>query len=169
MTRADALRPRQLGAGAGEQVRLLTDVVTIKAAATDTGGAYSLFEIVTPPAGGCPPPAPRYEEETIYVLDGRDAVLLGEQRVELGKGDYVFVPRGTLHAFTNIGSEPARLLLLITPGGIHDQFLAEVGNHAARSAWEPDIAMAKVLAVAPKYGIAFAGPAADGEAGPAGR
>ncbi len=163
MTLADAVRPRQFGAGEGEQVRLLMDVVTIKAAVTDTGGASSLFEIVTPPAGGCSPHAQRSEEETVYVLEGRYAFLLGEETLELGSGDYVFVPRGTVHAFTNVGFEPARLLLLITPGGIHDQFFAEVGDHAARPAWEPDLA--KVLAVAPKYGIAFSHPEADGEAG----
>ncbi len=67
------------------------------------------------------------------------------------------------HAFTNIGSEPARMLVLITPGGIHDQFFAEVGDHAARHPWQPDID--KVLAVAPKYGIEFSSPVVDGEAG----
>jgi quercetin dioxygenase-like cupin family protein len=163
MAFAETVRARHLDAGQGKQGRVITDVVTIKALAADTGGAYSLFEVLTPPAGGCPPHAQRYEEETVYVLEGRYAFLLDEETLELGAGDYVFVPRGMRHAFTNIGSEPARLLLLVTPGGIHDQFFAEVGDHAARHPWQPDIA--KVLAVAPKYGIEFSSPDVDGEAG----
>ncbi len=71
MAFAETVRARHLDAGAGKQGRVITDVVTIKALAADTGGAYSLFEVLTPPAGGCPPHAQRYEEETVYVLDGR--------------------------------------------------------------------------------------------------
>ena len=163
MAFAETVCARHLDAGEGKQGRVITDVVTIKALAADTGGAYSLFEVLTPPAGGCPPHAQRYEEETVYVLEGRYAFLLGEATLELGPGDYVFVPRGMRHAFSNIGSEPARMLILITPGGIHDQFFDEVGDHAACHPGQPDLA--KVLAVAPKYGIEFSSPVADGAAG----
>lgn len=151
--RADIQRPRHLRTGEGEKVRVITDLVTIKATAGDTAGAYSLFETSTPPAGGCPPHSQRYDEETFYVLEGRYTFLIGDQTVELGPGDYAFVPRGTVHAFANAGSEPARMLILVTPGGIHDKFFDEVGDHADRAPWEPD--MPKVLAVAPKYGIEF--------------
>lgn len=156
MTLTDTVRPRQVRAGAGERRRVITDLVTIKTAAEDTGGAYALFELATPPAGGCPPHAQRYEDEILYVLAGSYRVLLGEQTVELGTGDSAFVPRGTVHASANAGSEPARLLLFVTPGGVHEQFLLAVGDDPERPAWQPD--MAKVLAMGPTYGVAFARP-----------
>ena len=162
MAPADNLRPRFIRAGAGEKARVITDLVTTRASAEDTGGAYSLFETVTPPTGGCPPHAHRHEEKTFYVLEGRYAFLNGEDSIELGPGDYAFVPRGVVHAFANVGSEPARMLILITPGGIYDRFLEEIGDCLDWPTGEPDTARA--LAVAPKYGIEFLPPDAVPEA-----
>lgn len=151
-----AVGPVHLRPGEGRQLTVITDSVTIKATTADTGGLYALYETVTPPAGGCPPHAQRYDDEALFVIEGRYAVLVGEEQVELGPGGYAFIPRGTVHAFTNPGSEPARMLVLITPGGIHEQFLDEVADRAGRAPWEPD--MARLLAVAPKYGVEFSVP-----------
>lgn len=139
--------------GAGAQITLITDTVTIKASTADTGGAFALYETETPPAGGCPPHTERYDDVTYFVLDGTYTVLIGEEELELGPGGYAFIPRETLHAYLNPGPEPARMLVLVTPGGIHEQFLDDVSDRARRPAWEPD--MSKVLAAAPKYGIEF--------------
>jgi quercetin dioxygenase-like cupin family protein len=90
MALTETVRARHLDAGEGAQVRLITDLVTTKALAADTGGAYSLFEVLTPPAGGCPPHTQRYEDETVYVLAGRYGFLLGEETLEMGPGEYVY-------------------------------------------------------------------------------
>lgn len=156
MVRQGAERPKHLRIRDCEQVRVITDLVTIKARARDTGDAYSLFETETPPAGGFPPHTQRYDDETFFVIEGRYTVLVGEEQVELGPGGTACIPRGTVHAYSNVGSELARMLVLVTPGGIKEQFVDEVGDYADRPAWEPD--MAKVLAVAPKYGIEFLSP-----------
>jgi hypothetical protein len=42
-------------------------------------------------------------------------------------GSFVFVPRGTPHAFQNVGDTPARLLVMFTPSGMErffDEFSA---------------------------------------------
>lgn len=162
MTLTDLLRPFGLRTGEGKQLRVITDLVTLKASAADTRGAYTLFETVTPPAGGCPPHAQRYDDESLYVLEGRYAVLVGNEETEMGPGDYAFIPRGTVHGFVNVGSTAARMLVLATPGGIQERFFDEVADRAGRPAWEPD--MPKVLAVAPKYGIEFSSPDEEGGA-----
>jgi quercetin dioxygenase-like cupin family protein len=161
---AATVQPRYQWPNGGKQMRFMTDLVTIKAAAAETGGVYSLFEMETPPAGGCPPHTQRYDDETFYVLEGRYTFVLGDEEVELGAGGYVFVPRGTPHGFTNAGAAPARMLVLITPGGIQETFFDEVGELTDRSAGEPDLA--RVLAVAPKYGVEFASPDAENETTP---
>lgn len=138
-------------AGEGRQLRVITDLVTIKATERDTGETFCLFERETPPEGGVPTHTQRYEDETFYVLEGRYAFLIGEQLTELGPGGYAYVPRGTPHGYTNIGDAAARLLVFVTPGGVQEQFVDEIGDDPARPAWQPN--MAKVLAVAAKYGV----------------
>lgn len=159
MTIRDTTKPAHLRHGEGSQRRVITDLVTIRATGADTGGAYSLFEVETPSGGGYPPHTQRYEDEAFYVLDGAYVLLLGEDQVELEPGGYAFVPRGTMHAYTNVGPASSRMLVLITPGGIHEQFIEDAGDAGDRPQWQPD--MAKVLAVAPKYGIDFLLPSVE--------
>ena len=157
--------PRLLAPGTGPALRVLGELLTIKAAAADTGGAYTLFEVRTAPGRGMPPHLQRLDDETLFVLEGTYAIRVADGRVECGPGGYAFVPRGTCHAYTNIGPGPARLLVLVSPGGVHEQFVAELGTPVADPATAPlpggapDLGAA--LAVAPKYDIEFAPPPAE--------
>ena len=122
MTFAGSAAPRYLPARRGRQARVITDLMTAKAVATDTRGAYSLFETETPPAGGWPAHVQRYDDEAFYVLEGTYTFLVDAEELQVGPGGYVFVPRGTVHAFVNSGPAEARMLVLITPGGIQETF-----------------------------------------------
>jgi quercetin dioxygenase-like cupin family protein len=153
MATVNTIRPRHVQAAEGAQMRMITDLVTIKATSSDTGEAFTLYEAETPPSGGYPPHVHRYDDEAFYVVQSGYRFLLDEEELELKTGAFVFVPRGTVHGYVNTGSTTARMLVLVTPGGIHEKFLEEMCDGADRPAWEPD--MAKVLAVAPKYGISF--------------
>lgn len=139
--------PIHLAPGEGRRFTVMTDAITVKATTAETGGAFALYEAETPPSGGCPPHVQRYDDEAIFVIEGRYSVLIGERQVDLGPGGY---------AFTNPGPEPARMLVLVSPGGAHEQFVDEVSDPAGRAPWRPD--MANVLSVAPKYGVEFATP-----------
>lgn len=54
------------------------------------------------------------DDECWYVLDGRLGFRLGDEEVEAGPGDAVFVPAGTPHAYWNAKAGPTRYLLVIT-------------------------------------------------------
>jgi quercetin dioxygenase-like cupin family protein len=73
----------------------------------ETGGAYFAMEAVVPPGGGPPPHIHRNEDETFYVLEGEVEFLLGDRIVTGGAGDFVNVPRGTVHRFPT-PARPAR-------------------------------------------------------------
>jgi mannose-6-phosphate isomerase-like protein (cupin superfamily) len=161
---AATAQPRYQWPSGGKRMRFMTDAVTIVAGAANTGGVYSLFEMETPPFGGQPPHTQRYEDESFYVLSGRYAFVLGDEEVELGPGGYMFVPRGTPHSFTNAGPTTARMLVFVTPGGIQETFLDEVSDRTGRPVGEPE--MARVLAVAPKYGVEFVSSDAASEITP---
>jgi mannose-6-phosphate isomerase-like protein (cupin superfamily) len=137
--------------GRGAPVRVITDTVTIRASAKETGDAYAVFDIETPPSGGFPPHIQHDEDEAYYVIEGTYAFLIGAREEVLGVGEFLIVPRGTLHGYVNPGSESARMLILTTPGHNKQLFFEEVGDSLDRPVWEPD--MARFLAAAPNYGI----------------
>lgn len=159
--------------GAGQTFLLAGDLVTVKATAADTGGAYALFERRVPPGGGLPPHLHRYEDEAAVVLAGTLAVELEHRTVRVEAGGYVFVPRATPHAFANPGPEPARLLLLVSPGGLREMLVAELGEPVGGSTPAddtedrrpplPNAAPARRtdvgwIAAAEKYGTEFLAP-----------
>jgi mannose-6-phosphate isomerase-like protein (cupin superfamily) len=104
--------------GEGELLGVGGSSVTIKAAGEDTGGTFYLGEVLIEP--GFPGPPPHVHDELhdmFYVLEGTLTVQLGEEMREIGAGSFVCVPPGTVHTFSNPGSEPVRLLNLNTPAG----------------------------------------------------
>jgi quercetin dioxygenase-like cupin family protein len=133
--------------------RVVTELVTVRLSSAESGDAVTVLEIETPPGGGISPHTQRYEDETLYVLEGTYLMLTGEEQREIGPGQTRFIPRGVRHGFVNAGSVPARMLVFLSPGGIHEQFIREIGDHPARPMWEADLA--KILALAPAYGIEF--------------
>lgn len=114
----------------GRKIRAPGGGITRKVAAGQTGGAYSLFERSVPPGGGDPPHIQHREDECFYVVEGEIEFLVGEEAVTARAGSLVYVPRGTVHAFTNTGATPARVLDVITPGGAHERLLEEVREYA---------------------------------------
>jgi uncharacterized cupin superfamily protein len=54
-----------------------------------------------------------FEDEAVYVLEGRAIVVLDEARHELGPGDFVGLPAGgPAHSFENPGPGPLRCLVV---------------------------------------------------------
>ncbi len=145
----DAVVPR-----AGMTVRVITDLITFKVTGAETGGAYSMVETVTQPGGGTPPHR-QADTEAFYVLEGTYGFLVeGEQRV-LGPGESIAIPVGTVHAFSNVGQTPARMLIVNSPAGLHERFFVEAGDlvddPANPPAGEPDFA--RLAAAAQRAGI----------------
>jgi quercetin dioxygenase-like cupin family protein len=137
--------------------RLVNSLITFKATAADTNGIYSLFVVYTPPGEGMLPHLQRYDDEAFWVLEGTYRFLFGDQELDLGVGGYAFAPRGTVHGFSNSGDSSARMLSLVTPGGIHERFFAEAGTAADESGTlpaPPDPAeWQRIIKIAQKYGI----------------
>lgn len=136
------------------------DHYTFLVTGAESGGAYFAMEALVPPGGGPPPHIHRREDETFYVLDGQIEFLLGGELVDAGPGDFVNVPRGTVHRFLNTGSETARLILTFTPAGI-EQWFEETLERAPNRVRADDVpdnideVAARYAATAHRYGIEF--------------
>lgn len=121
-----------IGATQGQQVRLGTDVVTIKAGSDTTAGSMLVFELRVPP-GGRPAPLHRHGySEVFYVLDGAFEVrtLDGDNHVQattLTAGDTIAIPSMVWHTFTN-GAATASTLLAIHSPPVMEGLIHELGR-----------------------------------------
>lgn len=102
--------------GEGERLRFHGGgLITMKATAQETGGAFLLFEDHMTQGKMTPLHVHVDEDETLYVLDGEILVHIdGTEHVVRARGVAV-APRGVPHAFL-VTSDTARVLTLQTPG-----------------------------------------------------
>jgi mannose-6-phosphate isomerase-like protein (cupin superfamily) len=88
-----------------------------------TDGRFALIEHTIPPHTlAAPVHTHADEDEYSYVLSGRIGAMVGDTIIDAGPGDLVAKPRAIPHAFWNAGDEPARLLVLISPGAFGQYF-----------------------------------------------
>jgi quercetin dioxygenase-like cupin family protein len=109
-------------ASEGLAFNFVTDRVTTKVSAQETGSQYSLMTWVAAPKTGSPPHAHAHCDETFYVVEGQLEFVLGHDRFTIGTGDFVRVPAGTRHAFRNDSDAPAEMLVGLIPGGMEELF-----------------------------------------------
>ena len=142
---------------AGSTLHVLGVTHIYKAAGTETGNSFSLWEAVFPPGKGAPPHTHTREDEAFYVLSGELVIEFeGEpapQRV--GPGGFFFGARGCRHAVRNAGDKPARVLILSAPSCGLDQMFGELD--AAAAAGMPEFAT--LSAICAKYGVLIEPPA----------
>ena len=138
------------------------ELVMYKTRSEQTGGAYSLFEIASPPGCGPPPHVQHREDESYYLLGGEYEFLVEGRVFRVGARSLIYVPRGTLHAHKYAGEGTGRLLLSQTPGGSHERFFEEIGEPAVDGSRPPVQAdqqhMEKIIAIATDYGIEIPSP-----------
>jgi quercetin dioxygenase-like cupin family protein len=97
--------------------------IAIKAGSVETGGAFAQIETDDPRGSGPPRHLHHNEDEMFYILEGEVTALVGEQRIDLGAGDYLFAPRGIAHSYV-IRSERARMLVTLSPAGPEEMFVS---------------------------------------------
>ena len=151
----------QLAPGEGRAVHMSGDTYTFKAVGETTDGLFVLFEAIIPPGGGPPAHIHLRESEYYYVLEGEVEITAAEGTFLAGVGTFVNIPKGTLHRFMNVSTEPAKMLLGFTPAGV-EGFFFEVGRPATPGSAPTPMDAAereRVGSSAPKYGMEFPPPA----------
>jgi len=116
------------------------------------------MEALVPPGGGPPLHIHRNEDETFYVVEGECDFQLGDETITAVTGDFVNIPRGSVHRFHNAGAEPVRMVLTFTPANI-EKFFEETLERALDPSQPPpdnlDEVAARYAAAAPRYGMGF--------------
>lgn len=138
--------------GEGERLRFFGGgVLTIKATALETDGAFLLFEDVMSQGKTTPLHVHVNEDETLYVLQGEILVHIDGENHPVGPHGVAVAPRGVPHAFL-VTSETARVLTLQTPGSAEAFYRGASEPMGADSDPSGPIDMAKVREAAERSG-----------------
>ena len=72
---------------------------------------------------GAEPPAHTHsrEDESYFVLKGSIAYTIGEDRITVNAGEYIYLPKDVPHKFEII-SETAEVLMWLSPAGLEEWF-----------------------------------------------
>jgi quercetin dioxygenase-like cupin family protein len=150
--------PLHRAAGTGAMYLGPGDVYRFLVTGAETGGAYFAMEAIVAPGGGPPPHIHRHEDETFYILEGECRLLLADEWITAGVGDFINVPRGTVHRFHNQSTETMRMILTFTPAGIEKFFEETLQRTLDPTPDVPDnfdAIAARYAAAAPRYGMEF--------------
>jgi quercetin dioxygenase-like cupin family protein len=141
--------------GYGQTVHVLGSPITFKIRAHESGGAFTLFEGLVTAGAFVPPHLHPREDETFYVLAGEVELLMGDAWQPAITGAVVSVPRGVVHAIRNNGESDARILTMVTPGGLVEQFFEAVSQLPPPAGPED---AARVVELAHRFGTEFLPP-----------
>lgn len=102
----------------------------------DSAGSIAAFELFVPGGQRLAAPAHSHDhyEETTYGVAGVLTWTVDGREIEVGPGQSLCIPRGSIHRFDNNGAGDVKALCLITPAAIGPQYFceaAEVINAAA--------------------------------------
>lgn len=117
----------------------------------ETGGDMGMFTTRFHAPGGPPVHVHQDAGEALFVLEGEAEFLRGTDRVVLGEGEVVFVPKGVDHTFRVLNEDGGKLLVIVTPGGF-EGFFEATGHFKLPDELE---AFSKVSAT---FGQVFTGP-----------
>jgi quercetin dioxygenase-like cupin family protein len=126
----------------------------LKVTGHNTLGAYSFTEAIAQPGEGPVPHRHSREDEGFYVLEGGLEFRIGDQVIAAAPGSFVFAPRGIPHTYKNVGTTPARYLVIISPAGLDKFFGERTALQKEIPTTDPSYAV-RYKALTEKYGLEY--------------
>ena len=97
-----------------------------------TNGQFGLFDWVMPAGSGSSDPHfHKTFSESFFIVSGTVGLYDGNEWVQAGEGDFMYVPEGGVHAFRNDSGQAARMLILFAPGAPREDYFRELADNAA--------------------------------------
>lgn len=134
---------------------LLSDKVIPRIEPRDNDGAFTLYEVQSPPGSGPPPHIHHREDEAFYVLDGEYTFLRGDSLIRARPGSMAVGVRDIVHTFKNTSTGWSRMLVMIHPGAF-DSFAKQLADPSGNTQAPPTVTRERIdalMALCPKFGI----------------
>jgi quercetin dioxygenase-like cupin family protein len=132
-----------------------TELMEILVSREQSGGRYDVIRATVPPGGGPPPHCHSREDELFYVLAGEFEFIRDDERFTAAAGTSVFLPRGSVHGFKNVGPTGGTLIVVTTPSAFAE-FVADAGSPATDRTAAPLVtpgALVKLADACEDFGI----------------
>ena len=140
-------RPKMAAPGEGKTIMLFAVRFDYKVTSADSGGDLAALEVTIPPRTLVKPHNLRARTSSRWCWPGPSGPGSGTRWWRPAPGASMVKPRGTPHAMWNLGPEPARVLEVVSPGGLEDYFEELAPALAAK------IPPAEYDALAERYGL----------------
>jgi quercetin dioxygenase-like cupin family protein len=142
--------------GSGVQITVGALRVRFLVEGDASGGSVTLFECEVPAQSRMPAPHSHDGfEETIYGLEGVTTWTVDGEAIEIGPGDAICIPRGSVHGFANHRATDAKFVAVASPGVFGPAYFREIAE-VLSSDGPPDIAA--LAAVMRRHGLTPAAP-----------
>lgn len=136
-------------AGERKPLNVLGMPLTMLCEASETKGSWSLFEEQVPLGMG-PPPHRHDWDEAYYILDGEIDFVIDGERVKSKRGDFNYLPRGTIHGFKGASESPARVLIFASPAH-GSEFFHDLSRQIRKTPED----LAKIPEIGRQHGVEF--------------
>src|SRR5262245_54359798 len=111
-----------------ERIWFLGSLVTVHLSGED-GSDFSLLEMQHPEGEQPPLHLHHTDNEGFYVIEGTATLWVGDERLELGPGDFALAPAGVPHTYRVTSPEGARWLVTSSDASF-DRFVRAYGEPA---------------------------------------
>jgi quercetin dioxygenase-like cupin family protein len=142
-------------AGERKPLNVLGMPLTMLCEARETGGSWSLFEEEVPLGMG-PPPHRHDWDEAYYILDGAVDFIIDGEPVRSSRGDFNYLPRGTVHGFKGASESTTRVLIFAAPAH-GSEFFHELNDEVRRVPED----LPKIPEIGQRHGIEFIAVSAE--------
>jgi mannose-6-phosphate isomerase-like protein (cupin superfamily) len=133
----------------GKSRSLGVSTVSFKVTSTESNGLFVLENIFRE-KGGPPRHLHHEQDEWFYVVEGRFAFEVGQEKFLLGPGDSLLAPQKVPHVWASVGDSGGRILVSFSPAGQMEAFFNEVTADNAMPPQNPSLWA--------RYGMELLGP-----------
>ena len=127
-------RPIIVQPDTGKDLYAFGEVLSVLLNGKQTDGTLTLmFDLI--PLGGSSPLHVHSNEDVLFlVVDGRISYFVAGDWTEVEVGGAVYVPRGNIHAYCNVGITPCHHWILSLPSGL-ETFLRAARRGVCKPWW----------------------------------